>query len=134
MEIWDFFHLLNDFIYFLIEFIGWYWLIKLYRFQVYSSIKYHLYIIFCVHHPRSIPYHHHLFPLYPLLNQWNNLHLRLCLIVIWSMYFLVSPMYMNSEDWSCYLLRLCVPYSLLLLGHYGTESQQICFITTGISF
>ena len=36
-----------------IEYIGWHWLIKLYRFQVYSSIMHHLYNVLCVHHPRS---------------------------------------------------------------------------------
>ena len=32
--------------------LGW-WLIQLYGFQVYSSIRHHLYIELCVHHPRS---------------------------------------------------------------------------------
>ena len=33
--------------------LGWHWLIKLYRFQVYNSITHHLYIVLCIHHPKS---------------------------------------------------------------------------------
>ena len=40
--------------FFFTEFFGWYWLIKLYRFQVYSSVTHDLYIVLCVHHPESI--------------------------------------------------------------------------------
>ena len=31
--------------------LGWHWLIKLYRFQVYNSMIHHLQIVLCVHHP-----------------------------------------------------------------------------------
>ena len=37
----------------LLNLLGWLWLIKLYRFQVYSSITHHLYIGLCVCHPNS---------------------------------------------------------------------------------
>ena len=33
---------------FLLNLLGWHWLIKLYRFQVYDSIMHHLFIVFCV--------------------------------------------------------------------------------------
>ena len=35
--------------------LGWYWLIKLYKFQVYNSTIQHLYTVLCVHHPKSSP-------------------------------------------------------------------------------
>ena len=41
------------FIYFLLNLLGWHWLIKVYRFQVYNSIIHHLYIVLWVHHPKS---------------------------------------------------------------------------------
>ena len=37
----------------LIEFTGRHCLIKIYRFQVYNSIIHDLYIVLCVHHPKS---------------------------------------------------------------------------------
>ena len=37
----------------LLNLLGWYWLIKLYRFQVCNATIRHLYIVLCVHHPRS---------------------------------------------------------------------------------
>ena len=39
--------------FFVIEFIGWHWLIRSYRFQVYNSTIHHLSIALCVHHPKS---------------------------------------------------------------------------------
>ena len=33
--------------------MGWHWLIKLFRFQVYNSMINHLYSALCVHHPKS---------------------------------------------------------------------------------
>ena len=48
------------FIYFLLNLLGWhwlitlvYWLIKLYRLQVYNSITHHLNVVLCVHNPMS---------------------------------------------------------------------------------
>ena len=41
------------FLHFLLNLLGWHWLTKLYRFQVYSSIMHHLHIVLCVHHPKS---------------------------------------------------------------------------------
>ena len=38
-----------------IGFVRWYWLIKLYRFQVCNSTIHLLYLVLCVHHPKS-PY------------------------------------------------------------------------------
>ena len=38
---------------FLLNLLGWHWLMKLYRFQGYSSIIHHLYTVLCVHHPKS---------------------------------------------------------------------------------
>ena len=38
---------------FLLNLLGWHWLIKLYMFQVYNSTIHHLYIVLCVHHPNS---------------------------------------------------------------------------------
>ena len=55
-----------------IEFIGWYWLTKVYRFQVHNSTPHHLYTVLCVHH--SISVHHHLSPLYPSLPPPSNHH------------------------------------------------------------
>ena len=46
-------------LFFKLNLLGWHWLIKLYRFQVYNSIIHHLYIVLCVHPPQvkspSIP-------------------------------------------------------------------------------
>ena len=42
---------------FLLNLLGWHWLIKLYRFQVNSSITHHLYIVLC-----QVSFHHHLSP------------------------------------------------------------------------
>ena len=33
--------------------LEWHWLIRLYRFQVQNFITHHLYVVLCVHHPRS---------------------------------------------------------------------------------
>ena len=33
--------------------LGWYWLIKFCRFPAYNSITHHLYIVWCVHHPKA---------------------------------------------------------------------------------
>ena len=33
--------------------LGWHWIIKLYKFQVYNSIIHHLYVALCVYHPKS---------------------------------------------------------------------------------
>ena len=38
---------------FLLNSSGWHWLIKLYRFQVYTSKIYHLYNVSCVHYSMS---------------------------------------------------------------------------------
>ena len=38
---------------FLLNLLGWHWLIKSYRLQVYNSTTHQLYIILCVHHPKS---------------------------------------------------------------------------------
>ena len=38
---------------FLLNLLGWHWLIKLHGFQVYNSITHHLYIVLCVYHPKS---------------------------------------------------------------------------------
>ena len=37
---------------FLLNLLGWHWLIKVYKFQVYSSIIHHQYTVLCVHHPK----------------------------------------------------------------------------------
>ena len=37
----------------LLNLLGWHWLIKLYRFQVDNSTIHHVYIVLCVHHPKS---------------------------------------------------------------------------------
>ena len=39
--------------FFLFYLLGWHWLIKLYRFQGYISITRYLYVVLCVHHPKS---------------------------------------------------------------------------------
>ena len=39
--------------FFLLNLLGWHWLIKLHRFQVYNSIIHHLYVALCVYHPKS---------------------------------------------------------------------------------
>lgn len=38
---------LSFFYYFLLNLLGWCWLVKLYRFQVYNSVTHHLYIALC---------------------------------------------------------------------------------------
>ena len=45
--------------------MGWHWLIRLYRFQVYSSMIHHLYIVLCVYHPKLNLLYHHIFYLTP---------------------------------------------------------------------
>ena len=42
-----------SFLIFLLNVLGWLWIIKLYRFQVYSSMIHHPHIVLCVHHPKS---------------------------------------------------------------------------------
>ena len=37
----------------LIKLLGWHWLIRLYRVQVYHSITHHLYVALCALHPQS---------------------------------------------------------------------------------
>ena len=44
------------------HFLGWHWLIKLYRLQVYNSITHHLYIVLCVYHPSQVSFHRYLSP------------------------------------------------------------------------
>ena len=60
---------------FSLNLLGWYWLIKLYRFQVYNSITYHLYVALSVHHPKlSSPITIYLIRLHTnSLNSINNL-------------------------------------------------------------
>ena len=41
------------FVEFFLNLLGWHWLIKLYRFQGYNPIIHHVYIVLCVHHPKS---------------------------------------------------------------------------------
>ena len=43
----------HGFFFFFSNLLGWYWLIKLHRFQVYKSTIRHLYIVLRVHHPKS---------------------------------------------------------------------------------
>ena len=40
---------------FLLNLLGWHWLIKLCRFQAYSCIIHHLYIVLCIHHSKTSP-------------------------------------------------------------------------------
>ena len=51
----------------LLNLLRWHWLIKLYRCQVYNSLIRHVYIVLCVHHPKSSLLPSHLSLLYPLL-------------------------------------------------------------------
>ena len=51
----------------LLNLSGWYRLIELYRFQAYTSVIYHLYIVLCVHHPMSSLLPSSFIPLYILL-------------------------------------------------------------------
>ena len=44
---------LSNYFSLLLDLLGWHWLIKLYRFWVYSAITHHLYIVLCVCHPKS---------------------------------------------------------------------------------
>lgn len=39
--------------------MGWLWLIRFYRFQVYNAITYHLYIVLCVTSPSQVSFQHH---------------------------------------------------------------------------
>ena len=41
------------FFFFLLNFLGWHWLIKLYRFRVYNSTVHHLYIVLCDYYPQK---------------------------------------------------------------------------------
>ena len=53
---WFFFHSAVFFLKFqkiLLNLLWWHRLIKLYRFEVDNSIVHHLYIVLCVHHPKS---------------------------------------------------------------------------------
>ena len=45
--------LLNSLSMDLFIYLLWHWLIKLHRFQLYNSITHHLYIVLCVHLPKS---------------------------------------------------------------------------------
>ena len=56
----------------LLNLLRWYWLIKLYRFQVYNSIIHYLNIVLCVHHskPSLLPS-----PFIPSLPFLSSLHL-----------------------------------------------------------
>ena len=65
MEIFSFLFLLN--------LLGWHWLISLYRFPGYTSMVHDLYIALCAHHLKSNHLRHHIFgPLYPLLPAPTN--------------------------------------------------------------
>ena len=46
--------------------MGWHWFSKPYRFQVYNSIKHHLYTELCTHHPKQSLFLS-LFPTHPTL-------------------------------------------------------------------
>ena len=65
--------------------LGWYWLIKLYRFQVYNSVVHHLCIVLCVPHSKSSLLPAWFIPLYPLLpapthlSLWQSPYCCLCL-------------------------------------------------------
>ena len=53
--------------YFLLNLLGWHWLIKLCRFKVYNSIMHHLCIVLCVHHFKSSVFPSPFISLYPHL-------------------------------------------------------------------
>ena len=117
--------------------LGWHWLIKLHRFQVYSSIMDHLYIVLCAHHPKSsvlpppfIPPH----PLLPPLSLPSGHHhsvgciyeliIFLCLI---PSPFLPGPQSPHAHSWqkSTWDLgkeakSLCIVYLSLLLENVLT--------------
>ena len=89
--------------------LGWHWLIKLHRFQVYNSIIIrHLYCIGCSL-PRHVSSHHHLSPLYPLLPSpyplfpmvttiLLSVSIRVCGLFCFVLFCLISsPFYPSSS-------------------------------------
>ena len=93
---------LCSFIYFyliFIELMGWHWLIKLYRFQVYDSVTHHLYIVLCVHHPKPSLLPTPFILLYPLLHlptplPSGNHHTVLLVYVSFFFSFLSSSLFL----------------------------------------
>ena len=74
--------------YFLIDFIGWHWFAKPYRFEVYSSIKHHLHAVSCTYYLKqslSMPISPYPLstPTHPIpLSLWLSPHCCPCLCVI----------------------------------------------------
>lgn len=86
----------------LIYSLGWYWLVKSYRFQVYISIIHLLYISLCVHPPpRQFSLHRRIFdPLFPLLPLSLSPH-PLSVVCVCELLFL--SFFVFGEILSCFI-------------------------------
>ena len=51
---------INSIVFFFKKLLGWHWLIRLCKFQVYSYVIHHPCISLCAHHPKFSLLHHHL--------------------------------------------------------------------------
>ena len=112
-------------IYFLTNILGWQWLIKLHRIQVYNSIIHYLYIVLCVYHPSQGHFCHHLSSLYLLPSLppvhpslWQSPYCCLCPWVF--LYFAISSPFspvpnLLSSDSRQSVLCMHEPVSTLLV-------------------
>ena len=74
--------------------LGWHWFIKLYRFQVYNSIIYHLYIVLYVHHPEWLLLLLPFIPLYPFLpapTSFSLVNIILLSVFLFFCFFCLIP-------------------------------------------
>ena len=71
---------------YLLDILGWHWLIKLHRFQVDNSIIHHLYIVLCVHQSQVTIYAP--FPLFYLLPSPFPSGNPYTVVCVWGLVFL----------------------------------------------
>ena len=135
------------FLKFLLNWLGWHWLIKLYRFQVYNSIIHYLYIVLCVHYQSQV-FCYHLYLLYPLLlppttplpSGHHHTVVCVCEFFLLSMFSLVSSFF-NPAPQHPYPLTavslLSVSISLFLfclLAYVIHYIPHVCEIIWCLSF
>ena len=107
------FHVVLFFFAFSLNLLGWHWLIKLYRFQVYISTIHHLYIVLCVPTPSQVS-SITIYPCFTLfyvphpLSLWQSPYCFLCLWVFFLNPFTFSPSLLTPSHLELSVCFLCL--------------------------
>ena len=115
--------------FFLLQLLGWHWLIKLYRFQVYKSTIQHWHGVFTTQ--SQISFHCHIFgPLYPLLPSQPlplfttiplSLSTRFCLFFLF-VHLLLSVLYL-TYGWN----HMVLDFFCLTYPYFAQYNVYPCF-------